>query len=291
MKFYLVVFCVFLVQALAEESSSEESLENDLEVYENEEAQVTLYSQTKDLMDKSKVYQDLADVLQDDINSQLFLIRNAVAEVLQENMNGTVKQTDTNSASVLVLYSKMEEKMSGLVKDECYEDLIEIAKRFVSLAGFQISNILEEHDRNVSTALGDSEEIIRKFDRISTDVQRSVMRSYIKQNLFRAPEKISQIFISNYDTSKADWDKIRPTIDQIIIQLRNNFNGLLDNLSTKFAKMQTVLENSYETFNFQAVNVCIQFARTARVARSAMVPAPRSHFRFFNPEDILPKFE
>lgn len=215
-------------------------------------------------MSTSIDYQDRATALQNDINSHLILIRQTVAEVLQANMNETIHQTKGNSDRVLSIYGVMQEKMNMLVHDDCYEDLTDLADGIVKMVGFKIGNVLTEHDKNVTIALGDAEETIKKFDLISTSVQRVVHRAFIKSNIFKEPEKVSEKFIEQFESYKAEWEIIRPEISEIVRILRNNFNRMLINLGGNFGAMQKSFDVSFNMFESDAVTICVDYARSAR---------------------------
>ncbi len=243
---------------------------------------------TRQLMSQATDYQNRANDLQEDINVQLDLIRKALAKALQENMNQTVTQTDTNSVTALGFYNRMESKMAGLVEDDCYTLLVSTADNYLDLAGMQIGNILKSHDKKVTVALEGSEEIIKKFDVTSTEVQRIVMRSFIQQNLFRKQDDIKNIFTTNFNLAQADWDKVKPTITVTIQELTSRFVGFNENLAVRFLQMVETLDDSYQRFEKIGVSVCEEWSRSGRSFKSGI--ARFSAVKFFNPEDILPKF-
>lgn len=236
-------------------------------------------------MDTSVDYQAKATSLQNDINNHLILLRQTVMELLQANMNQTLEQTRNNSDRILSVFGSMTNKMDNLVHDDCYEDLVDLADGIVKITGFRVGNILTEHDKNITTALGDADETIKKFDIISTEVQRIVHKAHIKSNVFKNPELVSKKYIAAYEDFKAQWDVTRPQIVVIVLELRSNFNKLLSNLGANFEAMHIAFDTSFELFESDAIAVCEDYSKTAKRSFSKA-----GKFRFFDPAEFLPEF-
>lgn len=245
---------------------------------------------TQELMDTAVQYQAKATILQNDINNHLILLRQTVTEVLQANMNETIHQTTVNSNRILTIFSEMSGRMDKLVHDDCYEDLSDLFDGIVKMTGFKIGNVLTDHDKNVTIALADTDEVIKKYDVISTSVQRIVHRAFIKSNIFKNPKLVSEKFVQMFEMSSAEWEVIKPEIASTVLELRNKFNRMLVNLGGSFGGMQKSFDMSVNLFENDAIIVCEDYSRDAksRMFSGTMV---RGKFRFFDPEIYLPKFD
>lgn len=241
---------------------------------------------TKELMDISIDYQNRATLLQTDINQQISLIRQTVTELLRLNMNETIYLTDANSDRVLETYKTMNELINKLEPDDCLEELVKVSEIIIRLIGFGISNILTDHDQNVTVALGDADNTIKKFDLIATSVQRVVHKAYFKSNIFKEPQLVSQKFIKDFERFKTDWEVIRPEISNVILNMRNSFSRTLRTLETKFNALQNSLDDSFNSFESNGVQICIDYSGLKSFKLFAKKKVP-----YFNHDHFLPKID
>lgn len=245
---------------------------------------------TMELMETSIDYQDRATALQNDINYNLALIRLTVSEILKINMNETVYQTRENSDRILKFVENLNEKLEKLLQDDCYEDLMDLANGIIKITGFKIGNFLTEHDANVTIALGDAEEIVRNFNVMSTEVQRLVHRGFVKSNVFKDPEHVSQKYISSYKKFKAEWEEIRPQLSNIVLRLRNGFSRMLIDLGVNFEAMQKIFDLSFRLFESEAVTVCEEYSKTIK-SKIFSGNLTKRKYRFFDPAVFLPDYD
>lgn len=227
-------------------------------------------------------YQDKFTRLQDDIHTQLFIVRTAVPNILKVSTNTTLGQLEGNAQHIFILDQVVRTKIMAKDRSPCLMELIEGLNSVTNMLGFASSNKLKDYDRAINEIVKCAYAELQNCQGLFAEVQQVVVRSFIGANVFTMQALIENKFRTLFERHEQDWNNVRPNISQLIVNLSNSIEQKNEEFGLKLTQLRISANESYNKIQ-DAMFVCDEFD-----GPYAIYNKKQRHFRI---EDFLPKIE
>lgn len=222
-----------------------------------------LVGNTDYLFETAWEYQNKLSDLQNDINQDIIEVRIAVSTALRGSTNKTLEQVNNNADVLWAGDSTVRANLNKLLPDGCVSDLMEILNGLTHMSGFESSNCLKHYDNSVQEKINRGNEILKEYGTLSSDVQQSVVQSFIGSNAFKDPNSIIEKIIKNFKDLEENWNVSRPDVEKFITELANEILGLNNQLGQCFNILQIEYDGYYTAVNNKRT-ACEEFNRSAK---------------------------
>jgi hypothetical protein len=241
-----------------------------------------LVNNPDELFQSAWEYQDKFIKLQDDINTQMYIVKTAIPNILRLSTNTTLGQVNCNANEIFGLDRLVRTKIMSKNPTPCLTELLEGLDAVTNLLGFSSSNKLKDYDRAVNEIVTRAYKELQNCQASFSEVQQVVVRSFIGANVFTMQSLIQNKFKSTYEKRQQEWDIVRPNISGLIIGLSNSINLVNVEFDRQLSQLRTSGNDSYNKVQ-EAISVCEDFDES-RVNLA-------TNQRYFRIEDFLPKIE
>lgn len=215
-----------------------------------------------DLFEKAWTYQALVKSLQNDINEQLTSVRTAVSTVLSSSTDATLTQIASNKDVILALDASARDEVYAVTSSVCVNTLKVLLNGITEYTGFGSANCVTAYDNSAQEVLTSAYALLQKYEGSYSDVQQNVVRAFIGNNVFLDSEQIEANFAEVFSTSTAEWEAIRPEIEDFVSSLASNIAVFNTVLGDCFGAIQSGVAPAYAALQSQLAT-CEAFHATA----------------------------
>lgn len=214
------------------------------------------------LFEKAWTYQNKLQALQSEINEKLTAVRTSVSTVLSSSTNVTLEQIESNAHGILVLDEPARDAIYALGSTPCVTNLKVLLNGVTEFTGFGSANCVSSYDKSTQGALTTAYALLQKYEGAYGDVQQIVVRSFIGNNVFLDSEKIEATIKKRFEDREAEWEAIRPDVEDFVKTLQSNIAVFNTALGDCFSVIQSDAAPGYAKLHSE-IATCEVFDNTA----------------------------